>query len=220
MFEEMNASGYEYNNIFYNSELEELLSKVIVCYELMLEDKVVLSNNENLIRDVLYIKYLNDNSVRNKINLKNYYFDREILEDETNGRTDIRILSPYSFEDTKAYFILECKRLNAKNPDGKSGLNSEYVKNGICRFTTKTYSTFYKANGMIGFVVEGIDIHQNTDSINQLLISCTESNTSQLLQFREVVPDFEYTYCSSHDLNDDSIILYHLMLDFSKHITN
>ncbi|MBE9597864.1 hypothetical protein [Pedobacter sp. MC2016-24] len=184
----------------------------------MLEDNVVLSNNENRIRDVLYLNYLNENSVRNKIKLKNYYFDREILEDETNGRTDIRVLSPYSFEDTKAYYILECKRLNAINPDGKSGLNSEYTNNGICRFASKTYSTYYKTNGMIGFVVEEIDIHQNTASINKLLKSCTQSNTSQVLKFREIIPDFEYTYCSSHDLNGDNILLYHLMLDFSKHI--
>lgn len=218
MFEEMNASGYEYNSIFYNSELEEILSKVIACYKLMLEDKVILSNNENLIRDMLYLNYLNDNSVRNRIQLKNYYFDREVLEDGTNGRTDIRVLSPYSFEDTKAYYILECKRLNAINPDGISGLNSEYAKNGVCRFTSKTYSTYYKTNGMIGFIVEGIDIHQNTASINKLLESCTESNTSQSLQFREIVPDFEYTYCSNHNVNGDGVILYHLMLDFSKHI--
>lgn len=218
MFGELNASGYAYNTTFYNAEFELVLSKIISCYQLMVRGDFELENNENLIRDHLYLNYLNNNKIRSQIQLKNYYFDREIQEDKTKGRTDIRILSSYSFEDTDAYFILECKRLNSININGTTGLNSEYVKSGICRFTSKTYSIFYKTNGMIGFVVDSLNITQNIKHINNLMINQTETNTISEIQSREINPDFEHSYCSKHTVENDSIILYHLMFDFSKNM--
>ncbi len=218
MFGELNASGYEYNSTFYNTEFELVLSKIITCYQLIVNDRVKLDNDENLIRDHLYLNYLNDNTIRREIGLKDYYFDREIQEDRTNGRTDIRVLSSYSFEDTDAYFILECKRLNSVNTNGTTGLNGEYVKNGICRFTSKTYSTYYKTNGMIGFIVDSVDILQNISCINQLLANQKETNTTSNLQFKDIIPDFDYSYCSGHTVENEEIILYHLMFNFSQNI--
>lgn len=218
MFGELNASGYTYNSTFYNAEFELVLSKVITCYQLMVDAGAALNNDENLIRDHLYLNYLNNNKVRKEIELKDYYFDREIQEDRTNGRTDIRILSSYSFEDTDAYYILECKRLNSINTNGTTGLNGEYVKNGICRFTSKNYSTYYKTNGMIGFVVDSVDIVQNIDCIRQLMANQAETNTIDEIQFRKILSEFEYSYCSRHTVDSNNIVLYHLMFDFSKNI--
>ncbi|QES93787.1 hypothetical protein F0358_14180 [Empedobacter brevis] len=218
MFGELNASGYAYNNTFYNTEFELVLSKIIQCYQLMINRDTTLDNDENLIRDHLYLNYLNDNTIRREIGLKDYYFDREIQEDRTNGRTDIRVLSSYSFEDTDAYYILECKRLNSVNTNGKTGLNGEYVKNGICRFTSKTYSTYYKTNGMIGFIVDSVDILQNINCINQLIANQHETNTTSNIQFRGIIPDFDYSYCSKHTIENENIMLYHLMFNFSKNI--
>ena len=65
IFSELNASRYEYNISFFNAEFENILSKVIECYNLMLIDNVKLNNDENEIRDVLYLNYLNNNSIRN-----------------------------------------------------------------------------------------------------------------------------------------------------------
>lgn len=218
MFAELNASDFEYNNVFYSAEFENILSKVIACYYLMLADNVNLSNDENKIRDVLYSGYLNNNIVRKNLDFKEYYFDREVKEDTTKGRTDIRVLSTYSFEDTAAYYIIECKRLNAENTIGKSGLNAEYARNGICRFTSKTYSTYYRTNGMIGFIVQPIDISKNIASINQLLASFTEANTTQELKYREIVSGFNFSYCSTHNIEGNNVVIYHLMLDCSKNI--
>ena len=184
----------------------------------MVDAGAALNNDENLIRDHLYLNYLNNNKVRKEIELKDYYFDREIQEDRTNGRTDIRILSSYSFEDTDAYYILECKRLNSINTNGTTGLNGEYVKNGICRFTSKNYSTYYKTNGMIGFVVDSVDIIQNIDCIRQLMANQAETNTIDEIQFRKILSEFEYSYCSRHTVDSNNIVLYHLMFDFSKNI--
>lgn len=218
MFGELNASGYAYNSTFYNTEFELVLSKIIMCYQLMANSGAKIDNDENIIRDHLYLNYLNDNTIRREVGLKDYYFDREIQEDRTNGRTDIRILSSYSFEDTDAYYILECKRLNSVNTNGTTGLNGEYVKNGICRFTSKNYSTYYKTNAMIGFIVDSVDIIQNVSSINQLVANQKETNTINDIQFRRIIPDFDYSFCSRHLIENENILLYHLMFNFSKNI--
>ena len=81
MFTNLNASNYQYSDYFYNAEFEDLLSKIIRCYHLMIDDSVSLTNNENDIRDILLLNYLKNDSVRKKIGLVNYLFDREVPED-------------------------------------------------------------------------------------------------------------------------------------------
>jgi hypothetical protein len=219
MFTDINASNYIHNSEFYNSEFESILSKVIASYNCMIYDNVNLNNDENKIRDVLYLNYLNNNTIREKIGLKDYYFDRETQEDRTNGRTDIRVLTCNSFIDTEAYYIIECKRLDKSNTNGTTGLNAEYISKGICRFVSGKYSSYNKTNGMIGFVVESINIDNNISSINSLLnTSFTQSNTTKALTNYEIDKDFKFSYCSTHNKNDDEIIIYHLMFDFSNNI--
>lgn len=217
MFTELNASGYEYNHIFYHAEFENILSKIIACYDLMVADNVPLINDENAIRDVLLKNYLKNNHIRKKIKLTDYLFDREVPEDRSLGRTDIKIQTSDTFQDTSAYFIIECKRLDATNPTGTTGLNAKYIENGICRFASTTYSTHYKTNGMIGFIVESLDINKNISSINNLLATkFSGANTTQYLQYRKLVTDFDFSYCSCHNVKGNSVVLYHLMLDLSK----
>lgn len=219
IFTELNASGYEYNGIFYNAEFEDVLSKIIICYNFMIADNVSITNDENAIRDVLLINYLKDNSIRKKIKLTDYLFDREVPEDRSIGRTDLKIQTLNTFQDTSAYYIIECKRLNAINLSGTTGLNAKYIKDGMCRFASTTYSTHYKTNGMIGFVVEPVDISANVASINNLLANnFSEANTTQNLQYREIVTDFSFSYCSCHNVSEDNVLLYHLMFDLSKNI--
>lgn len=90
---------------------------------------------------------------------------------ENTGRIDIRVMPVNPFISDDAYYILECKRLDAKRQTGTSGLNAEYISEGICRFVSEKYSSYYKVNGMIGFVIEPMDLQDNVASINTLLLS-------------------------------------------------
>lgn len=220
MFNNLNASGFGHSISFYNAEFEDVFSKIITCYHLMLDDKVSLVNDENEIRNILLVNYLKDNDIRNKIGLTDYLFDREVPEDRTIGRTDIKIQTANTFTDTNAYYIIECKRLDSVNADGKTGLNAKYVENGVCRFTSKYYSCHYKINGMIGFVVEPIDMSNNIKSINNLLTVtfATVTNTIDKLYTKKIHNDFEHSYCSTHKTNENTVLIYHLMFDFSKNI--
>ena len=171
MFSSLDASGFKGSVPFYEKQFEEILQKVTTCYQLMITDKVILEDNENKIRDVLLLNYLKNNRVRKEIGLIPWLFDREVQEDQTIGRTDIKVSSLNTFSIQEAYYILECKRLNNVNTSGKTGLNAKYIKDGICRFTSQHYTSYHRINGMVGFIVKELDIHSNVSKINKLLSS-------------------------------------------------
>ena len=218
MFSSLNASNFAFSGDFCNAEFKDILSKIVKCYQFMIEDNVQVPNNENLIRDSLLMNYLKKNEVREKVGLLNYLFDREVPEDKTIGRTDIKIQTVNTFVDTDAYYIIECKRLDATNTKGNTGLNAKYIENGILRFVSTTYSSYYKVNGMIGFVVQELDIEDNVSLINNLFNEFPVISCQMGICKIGLTENFEYCYHSSHSTNDGDIIIYHLMLDFSKNL--
>lgn len=219
MFGELTASGYLHNKSFYTKEFENLLGKIVACYKLMVNNNVSLSNNENKIRDELLLKYLKNDKTRQELGLSDFLFDREVPEDNTNGRTDIKIQTLNTFTQTEAYYILECKRLDNKKLRDKTGLNNKYIKEGIFRFTSNQYSSYHRVNGMIGFVVGDIDIHANIENLNHLLTQCSDITTTGHINKSNFIDDFEYHYNSTHqDTEKKELKLYHLMFDFSKNM--
>lgn len=218
MYNSLDASTFSQSFDFYIAEFEYVLQKVTLCYEMMMDDGVKVHNNENLIRDKLLINYLKDNTIRDKIQLTQYLFDREVPEDNSIGRCDIKVQAQYTFKDTSAYFIIECKRLDNQNLQGGTGLNAKYIKHGIMRFVDEQYSSSKYLNGMIGFVVESMNISDNINNINNLLKNnFTCSNTATKLTVTDFIQDFPYQYYSEHKTKNSkkSIKLYHLMFDFS-----
>ncbi|MGG8497281.1 hypothetical protein ACQY1Q_12760 [Tenacibaculum sp. TC6] len=220
MFGSLDASHFSGSVPFYDNEFEEILSKICVCYQLMKVDKVVLENDENKIRDLLLLNYLKNNEIRRKVDLLQWHFEREVQEDHSIGRTDIKVISPNTFEKQEAYYILECKRLDNTNIIGTSGLNAKYIENGINRFITKYYSSYYRVNGMIGFVVEDLKIDENVKNINTLLTTSFSSIvTRQEITKDSFINDFEYHYSSVHtDKDNNELKIYHLMFNLSGNI--
>lgn len=216
--DKLNASIFQYNNESYEIEFEKILNGITACYKMMLQDKVsVPSNDENRIRDIILLDYLKKRDIKNKVKLTNYRFDREISEDFTKGRVDIRIISKNDFENDDAYYIIECKRLDNKAIIGASGLNAKYIEDGIMRFVRELYSSYYGINGMIGFIVEPLDIANNVNSINQLLTNSFKvANIRKKLTQADFIKNFKYSYFSIHkNYSGKEVKLYHLMFDFS-----
>ena len=217
MFSELNATGYGQNLTFYNNEFEGVLSGIIACYNCVVSSKVILPNDENQIRDHMFANYLTKEGFKKQYSIVNYKFDKEIAE--MTGRIDIRVMPINPFVNDEAYYIIECKRLNSQNQTGISGLNAEYIKEGIYRFVSGKYSSYFKTNGMIGFVVDGMDIHNNIMIINNLLCNhFVQSNTIEYLTQRKMESNFEYSYYSKHSIDQKKILLYHLMFNLSKNI--
>jgi len=215
----LDVSNYDYINKNYAKEFQRVLRGIYVCYKKMLKDKVKLPNDENKIRNCLVIDYLRNDRIRKNIDLLGFQFEIESPEDNTNGRVDIKICTLKTFVKSAAYYIVECKRLDNENTKGNTGLNAKYIKEGIYRFVTKKYSSYHRINAMIGFIVENMEIQKNKDNINFLLNKLSDYNckTTKYLSEEIFIPDFEFHYSSEHkDIENKNIMLYHLMLDFSK----
>ena len=216
----LNSCRFEYNDVFYNDDFEEILAAIIACYFCLVTKKIkVPSNDENAIRDIILYNYLKKESFKNSHSpLHNYHFDKETSEN--TGRADIRILPINPYRGDEAYYIIECKRLDDKNQNGETGLNGEYIKNGIARFISGKYQFYDSTAGMIGFVVAKMDIHENVLAINRLMEKgvCSEINTKMGFTEKQIVPGFYYAYYSKHSLKDSTKIIYHLMLDFTNNI--
>ncbi|PKP28390.1 MAG: hypothetical protein CVU02_01035 [Bacteroidetes bacterium HGW-Bacteroidetes-19] len=228
MFDNINATNFGYSSSFYINEFEDILRGIIVCYNCIISSEVALPNNENEIRDEMLKDYLKvDLFKKSHFNLASYHFDYETIEN--TGRADIRILPINPYINDEAYYIIECKRLNNQNLSGKTGLNAEYVKNGICRFVIEHYSSYYGINGMIGFVVDDLITKTNIENLNSFLNQnlindkgiTVNANSIQQISSIGLNENFKYSYISKHlSCNQKEIVLYHLMFDFSKNINH
>lgn len=223
MVNSFDASSFEQTPFIYEKEFENILIGIIACYQMMIKDNVIVPNDENKIRNIIFNNYLHKTEIRDRIGFTdNYIFDRESPEDNDMGRVDIKISTPNRFKEERAYYIIECKRLDNQNLTGVSGLNAKYIIEGINRFVERKYSAYYRINGMIGFVVEQMDICANITNINNLLKNhFVGVNTETILTLLDFIKDFKYQYYSIHkDIEDNKIKLYHLMFDFSENMEN
>lgn len=226
MFENIDTAKFAYSSLFYKNEFEDILRGIIVCYNWINSSDKKLPNNENEIRNVLLKDFLKVESFKKTyFNLASYHFDYETIEN--TGRADIRILPVNPYINDEAYYIIECKKLNNQNLGGETGLNAEYVKNGVCRFVTGYYSSYFGINGMIGFVVDDLDIDKNTAHINSFLNEDLTNDRGEKVNAKpiqeikpiEIYDEFKYSYTSTHQVDSENeITLYHLMFNFSKQI--
>lgn len=220
----MDTLGFEYTQDFIDTEFCKVCRGCIMVYNTIIESQCSLPNDENQIRDG-FVKYLKDPQYKSShIPLNEFHFEKEVPEHI--GRADIKVMPRNGFEDDYAYYIIECKRLDNTNTKGITGLNAEYVKNGVCRFVTGFYSTYNDCCGMIGFVVDKMDIHENTcGNINELLHQTMTNDRGVMVNANTMMPltntiltnDFYYSYISQHLPTNEQrrITIYHLMFDLS-----
>lgn len=205
----MNAAEFRYRQQYRKAQLSGLLCDCINVYKFIISRGIMLPNNENLIRDE-FAKYIQDDEYKNEntSSIKNFHVDTEVREG-VYGRTDIRFLPINPYEGQKAYFTIECKRL-----DGSIYLNKEYVLNGINRFKDPhKYSTHLGYNAMIGFLVRKVDVEHVTQGVNRHLNS-DEYLSALSLDFAKGC----YTFESNHRAQKE-IVLFHLWLDLSNTVT-
>lgn len=222
----LDASSFNYSRTRKYSSFEFILTKCVVVYSAILNSGIDLVNDENSIRDE-FLKYLQDFDFKVKNELRNLKFDKETAEN--TGRVDIRILpTKDEYVNDNAYYIIECKKLNSDNLNGATGLNAEYVKNGICRFSTGYYSSYFGCSAMFGFLVEPMNIQKDiVNNINSMLNTnlvnaqgqSVNANATQQMQYENFANGYSYSYVSKHThCSGNELVLYHLMFDFSKNI--
>lgn len=209
------------NAIVKESTYEKIGSYIFICCEEMKNDLYALEkklpNDENKIRNHLLENYLDDNYCRRKHNMMMFHFDSEIPEKYNeealtyDGRVDIRIVSQNEwFGNREAIYFVECKRI-----DGKNRLNNEYVLNGIKRFVVSPphYSSYYRKNYMLGFVVRKIEIEDNIKKID--LIQQLDKEIDIICNLLPKSTKKFYTYTCKYNMDEKVIELMHIFTDFS-----
>lgn len=195
---------------YQDRDLKYILSCIYDCYLEILQSNIIINNDENGIRDLFISdEYLDNHLIKEKLGIGQYKFDKEIHT--IDGRVDIRVLDMIKTMkgEYKPYYFIECKRIDGLNSHYQTSLNNKYVNDGINRFITEKYPTHLEANGMLGFVVNKIDIKENTRRIT-------------ILKDYQFIDNFDLSYISEHTTitSNKKIILYHLMLDFSSKINS
>ncbi len=143
----------------YRANFEKIANYILTICELVVEDyekkRLKLPNDENQIRSIMLEEYMKKQ--KGVYGMSDYRFELEVSENYAGngqhiGRVDIRIILKSDFEKEDAYYVIECKRI-----DGTFDLNKKYVKEGVARFITQKYSSYYGRNIMLAFVVKKID---------------------------------------------------------------
>ena len=81
----LDASNFIYLDFYQDNVFEFILSQIYNCYNKMLNDYTSIENNENLIRNGLHKNYLENNQIREELQLTPYLFDTEVeLYNEDN----------------------------------------------------------------------------------------------------------------------------------------
>lgn len=198
------------------ANFEKITNYILDICELVVEDygkkQLKLPNDENKIRSIMLEEYLKKQKV--SYDMSNYRFDLEVPENYAGnghhiGRVDIRILLKSDFEKEDAYYIIECKRI-----DGTSDLNKKYVKEGVARFATQKYSSYYGRNIMLGFVVKKIDMSVNAQLIESIQNADLDKHMHgnfELVGNRSVTESYKCIY----QIQSGEVELRHIFSDYS-----
>ena len=202
--------------VLYRANFEKITKYVVDICELIVEDylqnQLKLPNDENKIRSIMLEEYLKKQ--KNSYGMSNYRFDLEVPENYTGngrhiGRVDIRILLKSDFEKEDACYIIECKRI-----DGTSDLNKKYVKEGIARFITQKYSSYYGRNIMLGFVVKKIDVSANAQLIERIQNADFDKHMHGKFEFVQNNSVAE-SYMCTYQIQSGELELCHIFSDYS-----
>ena len=171
-----------------------------------------LPNDENKIRSIMLEEYINKQ--KDTHSMLGYKFELEVPENYVGsgkhiGRVDIRILLKSDFEKDDAYYIVECKRI-----DGSADLNKKYIKDGVARFVTEKYSSYYGRNIMLGFVVKKIDVSANAKLIENSQNKELNQNMYGNFEFIEKKGVTE-SYKCMYQIQSGEVELCHIFSDYS-----
>lgn len=221
-----NASNFIGTQTFSNGEFESLLGCCVGIYNEFIGNNLRCDGEEEKIRDVFFDK-LNDDVYReNHPILQYYHFEKE--PQENTGFLDIKVKTLNPYGSTKAYYCIECKKLGVDNKGYTTGLNIEYVKDGICRFVNDYYSSYFGRNVMFGFlvnkvcvqteIIDSINSKLNKDYINTQGVTVNAKGKTGL-QYDDFAEGYPYSFVSTHThVSGTELVLYHLLFDFSNNI--
>lgn len=206
------------NNIAFEQNLFNIIiSHISSCCKAMRDDcketeNHLPQNSEDKISNRLVAKFLNIKGIPLRFTRENWVnFDED--SDKYTGRTDIQVGSTNWITNPDAYFTIEAKRI-----DGTSRLNEKYISEGVCRFvavSSPKYVSHYNKNIMLGYIIQSIDVIENTNKIDGYQRKMlTDVTVGEMVFICNNVDGFSNYQCS-YWMNGAEIELAHLFYDFS-----
>jgi hypothetical protein len=205
------------NAAFEEGAIITVIAQLTECTKRMKADCVKnnnpLRNDEDKITNRLAAKYLNVafSVFRYEIQSPENFDEKT---DTFIGRTDIKVTSlDYCFRDSKAYYTIECKRIDGKG----DALNKKYITDGVARFVCHPpkYSSYYGENIMFAYVVQAMDISANTASIARLQSTLLIGVTSEGFKESQSAADYRVYSCEYVSKGIGKIKLHHLFYDLA-----
>jgi len=208
----------------YQSPMLSILNGIIKAFEMMLADEYQdIENNEDSITARLLEDFLDEDSMQTALDLKDYRFIPEPAAYNQQyrqvGYSDIRVIVTNrvgAFDTTKADYIIECKRL-----DGGRTLNTQYVKEGICRFVEEKYTwkNVHKTSAMLGYIVSHTDIPTCIGSINQIGQKNNIAKFIEPLKPFSTRLGFDFSYRSEHNtIHGNTAVVFHVLFNLSSKV--
>jgi len=151
-----------------------------------------------------------DGPLRLDSNIEIFRDDTDWSSPKIDGILDFRVIS--SIAHSEVYFAIEAKRLNVVFKGKKSSLATEYVKEGMMRFSTKKYAPCMNKHSMLGYVY---------DSNVQNAITAVKSAVARLQKELDMPsPNFSLSeivknipiYSTEHRQGADACEIFHMFL--------
>ena len=224
----MRAFGNEaYNRYVDSFYTKKIIAYLVECSQQMHSDCAktgdFLPNDEDQITDKLIEHYLwtTNPSVLEELRFSPQPYVHYGLREKSGknsflGRSDIQVIRADHFGKPKAFFLVECKRI-----DGTSTLNKLYVSDGVYRFFEPQtdgepkYPSYYKRNFMFGYVVKAIDVLQNVDEIEKFQKTLLEGVVAGNMLLIENNGSEHYVCECHYTASEEPLDLTHLFFDFS-----
>jgi len=124
----------------------------------------------------------------------------------------------YGWIDEQDYFGIECKRVSSVKTGKDKNLATEYVTNGIMRFSKGIYSSGHDFAAMLGFVIDGKVNDCITRICTRIYDRSTEINLEENWEKEERFGKHSHVYRTCHrqvDHNNNLITILHLFVDLN-----
>jgi hypothetical protein len=209
----LDASVFNFNNGTHLDYLRTAYTFLIEAYQQLTDNNYdSKSKNENNLRDDL----VRIAEIKKDTKLK-FAWETESRDIINANRIDIKLITPYSLLDRSSSITIECKIIGEDQYiDNRNSFERKNPTNGIMSFITGKYAKHMPVAGMIGFSKEG-KIQEKIKNLCQRLKKHKDINTSQNLTYYTIKHNFEYTYHSIHERNNQlkEISIYHLFFDYT-----
>jgi len=132
-----------------------------------------------------------------------------------DGIIDFKMFYEYNEQD---YFGIECKRVSSVKTGKDKNLATEYVTNGIMRFSKGIYSSGHDFAAMLGFVIDGTIDNCITRICKRIYDRSTEINLEENWEKEERFGKHSHLYRTCHrqvDHNNNLITILHLFVDLN-----